>query len=172
MFLGSNLCERAIQHRDPPCPDRQDPQVAPRVHRYRSSRPWSVAGLAVLSSVTAVLITGGVAAAVTNVGTDQRERLELGLLGLIGGGKPPPNFATSGGWRIQVGTFRSRAGAVARLGETVRNVPELAAAGIRLSPYGALTRAQFVGLPDAASAAAMCAKVVARGTGCYVLQLR
>lgn len=158
--------ERAIKHHEPNFPD---PPVAPRVHRYRSSRPWSVAGLAGLSSVTAMIMMGGVAASVRNVGTQQRERLGQSLFGLVGNAQAQPTFGTSGGWRIQVGTFSSRDGALARLEATVRSVPELAEAGAQPSPYGALTRAQFVGLPDVASADAMCARIIASGTGCFTL---
>lgn len=142
------------------------------MHRYRGSRPWSVVLLATLASVTAVLMTGGVAASVTDVGARERERLGQSLFGLVGYPRTQPGFTTSGGWRIQVGTFRSRSGALARLEATVRSVPELAQASAQPSAFGSLTRARFVGLPDATIADAMCAKVVASGTACFVLPPR
>jgi len=128
--------------------------------------------MAMLSSIAVVLMTGGVAASVTNVGTYEREQMGRRLFALIGNGQPRPGSATTSGWRIQVGTFRSRGSALARLGATVRRVPELAAADAQTSSYGALTRARFAGLSDAASAEAMCVKVVAGGVGCFVLPPR
>jgi hypothetical protein len=128
--------------------------------------------LATLSSLAAVLMTGAMAATLSDVGAQQRERLGQGLFELISNDRPQPHFATSGGWRIQVGTFRSRSGALARLQATARDVPELARAGAQPSLYGALTRARFVGLPDEASADALCAKVEASGVGCFVLRPR
>ena len=142
------------------------------MHLYRGSRPWSVAGLATLSSVMVVVMTGGVAASIKDVATQERERLGQSLFGMVGDMRAQATFAGSSGWRIQVGTFRSQDTALARLEETVRLVPELARAGARTSTYGALVRARFVGLPDAASARAMCAKVAASGVGCFVLPPR
>lgn len=125
-----------------------------------------------LSSITVVLMTGGVAASVNDVGVQERERLGRSLFGLIGDTRGQAGSAASGGWRIQVGTFRSKDSAIAKLEETVRLVPELAAANARTSVYGRLIRARFVGLPDAASARAICAKVAAGGAGCFVLPPR
>lgn len=117
-------------------------------------------------------MTGAVAASINNVGALQRERLGQKLMVLLGGGKPAPGFASTGGWRIQVGTFRTREAALTRLDETIASVPELAKAGAQPSSYGSLTRARFVGLPDEASAGAICARVEASGTGCFVLPPR
>jgi hypothetical protein len=125
--------------------------------------------MATLSSLVAVLMTGAVAASVTDVGTRQREQLGQSLRELIG---DKPVAGGTSGWRVQVGTFRSRAAAVAKLDATARAVPELAGADAAAQSFGALTRARFVGLPDERSAAAACAKIVAGGAGCYVLPPR
>ena len=117
----------------------------------------------------ALMMTGAVASSVANVGSQEREQFGQSLFGLVGDTQERPRVEASGGWRIQIGTFRSRDSAVARLEATARNVPELATAGIEPSPHGALTRARFVGLPDAASARAMCNKIVANGGSCFVL---
>lgn len=119
-----------------------------------------------------VSMTGGLAASVNEVGARQRARLEQRLFALIGREASPPSYATSGGWRVQVGTFRSRDTALSRIDAIVRSVPELATAGAETSSYGRLTRSRFVGLPDEASAKAICAKVTAGGVGCYVLPPR
>jgi len=128
-----------------------------------------VVALATLSSLAAVMMTGAVAATVSEVGAQERARLGYRLFELIGNARSQPDSATSSGWQIQVGTFRSVSGALARLEATARNVPELAKARPQPSPLGGLTRARFVGLPDEASANAVCAKVKASGTGCFVL---
>lgn len=128
--------------------------------------------LSALSSVIVVLTTGGVAGAVKDIGTREREQLRQSLFGIVDEARGRESFASLGGWRIQVGTFRSKDSALARLKLTTRRVPELVHAGARTSAYGALVRARFVGLPDAASASAICTKVVASGVGCFVLPPR
>lgn len=128
---------------------------APRPHRYRASRPWTVLLLAVIAAGGPVLVTAAVSETITEDG--------MALATVLTGPQRAPE------WQIQLGTFERREAAEAHLRNAAATVPELRGRTLRAEPYGALTRARIAGFEDEAAARRACAAFEGGDEVCFVV---
>jgi hypothetical protein len=161
---------------------------SPAVHRYRGSRPWTVAGMAIIASAGVLGLTGGLSALLSGFAAKQRDLLGEGLRDLTATEKrpaaeslpsavvpssAPPSTPTpkeaAAHWRIQIGTFRSKGAAVGHLRTTATRLPELTLYSLQTEPYGGNTRARISGIAGAERARQLCARVLEAGSGCYIV---
>jgi cell division septation protein DedD len=152
------------------------------VHRYRTTRPWSVSALAVAAAACAVLTTGGFSAAfdateaigpyvartLESAGFVTEAHAEAAPLPVRTVRQAAP-AAEAAGWQIQVGALRRAAAAEELLRSIAREDSDLADLRRETKAGGAVTRARFAGIADESAALDLCAKLSRRGRECFVV---
>ncbi|HEX8380245.1 MAG TPA: SPOR domain-containing protein [Allosphingosinicella sp.] len=153
------------------------------MRRYRPSRSWPVAALALAAATGAVLTTGALSSALDGepqpafaariaqkvasapAGMQARPAARGAAAPAAASSAPPPG----GIWKVQVGAFRDTVAAEAHLRALESGVPELA----RLTPIhqlrGGLNRVRIGGIEDEVAARELCARITATGRGCFVV---
>jgi len=176
---NSTGTDSPIQHQKIAIAPQQDAEPA-AVHRYRTSRPWSVGVLAAAAAGAAILLTSGLSAAfkaaTVSDSEPTRQRAANAAAGIASPVIPawrsggPAVASTVGGWQIQVGAFRSPGAAQAQLRAVETLVPELASFAQALPSRGEVTHARFGRIADEPTARRLCGRVLDAGGHCFVVR--
>jgi len=178
-LLSSNYSswDVSIQYEKISVARQEGPRAA--VHRYRTSRPWSVAVLAAGAAGGVVFLTGGLSSAFApaTAPVAQSSSREAGeavarVAPRVAPATPvavPAAPPAAGNWQIQVGAFRSADAARAELREAETLVAELAGLPDASQPRGPLMRARFGGIEDGSTARSLCGRLVDAGGRCFVV---
>jgi hypothetical protein len=154
------------------------------VRRYRPSRSWPVAGLALLAAAGAVMTTGALSSALEDrPGPAIEARIGPGVVDAQRGAEtraamsaqiPPAGSPSAtppvGPWQIQVGAFRNTISAETHLRALEGDVPELARLSAIHQIRGGVTRVRIAGIGDEAAARGLCEQIASAGRGCFVVR--
>ncbi len=160
--------------------------ATPAVRRYSPTRSWPVGGLALVAAAGVVLAAGALSSALdgapdsafaARIGqsvASLRPNMEAhaaipapaALAPLAAAGSEP---SPAGGWRIQVGAFRTLPAAEAHVRTLKSELPELARLPAIHQLRGDLNRVRIGGIGEKAAARRLCARILATGRGCFVV---
>ena len=155
------------------------------MHRYRTTRSWTVSALALAAAGFAVVVSGGLSAGFGAAGalaprlarSVEGARLAIEAQAATApsparAARPAVPAAEVRAWQIQVGALRTRAAAEALLAAVAREVPELANLPRASQASGPVTRARFAGIADESAAERLCANLSYQGRECFIVPPR
>lgn len=143
--------------------------------------------LAAAAATGAVLLTGGLSSAFgpeeSWLGPRIRQSVETARAGIgmeahaapgvrVEVARPPATVPATGPWQVQIGAFRNPRAAEAYVGSIAGEVPEVASFEASRQVHGGVTRVRIAGIPNQASAEALCRRLSQAGRACFVVARR